>query len=208
MRAKTSNHITVTENSGINVSEKNSTKPLFIGEYFNIHTFQKHPITSKFILQEAMRLKEWSELDTSLKIADFYDMRGYDPKQFYRWVAEYDEMSLANEYALRRLGSRREIGAMTRKFAETTIHRVHGHYDQIWREEMDKANQARLAVAEKSESKLVIMERYQLPGGEYRDVEVISTSQFTPEEVAANVRRNTATDRQVKVNANVGDSCE
>ena len=205
MKRKISKDSTVTENNTTNVSEQNLVKPIFLGEYFNIHTFQKYPITFNFIIQEAIRLKEWSDLDTSLKIQDFYDMRGYDPKQFYRWVNEYPEMELANQYALRRLGSRREIGAMVRKYAEATIHKVHGHYDNIWREEMRLANEARLAIADKTESRIVIIEKF--PSSS-QDIEVISTSRVTPEELAANIHRNTATDRQVKVNGNVGDSYE
>ncbi len=196
------------EKNAINASSENLAKKVFLGEYFNIHTFQKHPITASFYIHEARALKEWSELETSLKISDFYDARGYDPKQFYRWVADHEEMALAHDYALRRVGSRREIGAMTRKFAESTIHKVHGHYDPIWREEMRLMNEMRLAVAEKAESKVVVIERFPSPSGEYHDVEVVSTSKLSPQEVAANIRRNTATDRQVKVNANVGETYE
>jgi hypothetical protein len=205
---KTNKPNTQSENGTKNASEQNLVKQVFLGEYFNIHTFQKHPITESFYAREAKALKEWSELETSLKIADFYDWRGYDPKQFYRWVANHEEMSLAHDYALRRVGSRREIGAITRKYAETTIHKVHGHYDQIWREEMRLMNEARLAIADKAESRVVIIERFPSPSGEYHDVDVVSTSKLDPQEVASNIRRNTATDRQVKVNANVGESHE
>ncbi len=208
MKGKTSNHITVVKNSDKKVTIENDVLPVVLGDYFNIHTFQKHPITSNFMIQEALRLKQWAEEDDSLRISDFFDSRGYSRKMFYEWVHKHHEFEIAHEYAMRRIGARRENGALTRKFAETTVHKTLGHYDYVWREEIDRANAARLAVADKAESKLVIMERYQLPDGDYRDVEVISVSKFTPEEVAANIRRNTATDRQVKVNAKVGDSCE
>ncbi len=208
MKRKINNHNTVIENNATKLSEENSVKQLFLGEYFNIHTFQKHPITSNFILQEAMRLKQWADVEDSLRICDFYDQRGYSPEIFYQWVDKYPEMNTANNYALRRIGSRREGGALTRKFAETTVHKTLGRYDHVWREEMALANAARLAVAEKSESKVLIIERFPSSSGEYRDVEVISSSKFSPEEVASNIRRNTATDRQVKVNANIGETYE
>ncbi len=208
MKRKINNHNTVIENNAIKLSEENSVKQLFLGEYFNIHTFKKHPITSNFILQEAMRLKQWAEVEDSLRVCDFYDQRGYSPEIFYQWVDKYPEMNIANNYALRRIGSRREGGALNRKFAETTVHKTLGRYDHVWREEMALANAARLAVAEKSESKVLIIERFPSSSGEYRDVEVISSSKFSPEEVASNIRRNTATDRQVKVNANVGETYE
>lgn len=208
MKRKINNHNTIPENNAIKLSNENSVKQLFLGEYFNIHTFQKHPITSNFILQEAMRLKQWADLEESLRICDFYDLRGYSPEIFYEWVEKYPEMKFSNNYALRRIGSRREGGALNRKFAETTVHKTLGRYDHVWREEIAIANAARLAIAEKSESKMVIIERFPSLSGEYRDIEVISSSKLTPEEVASNIRRNTATDRQVKVNANVGESYE
>lgn len=205
---KTIKSNTQSENSDKNLSDKNIVKQIFLGEYFNIHTFQKHPITETFFIREAKALKEWSELETSLRIADFYDWRGYSPEMYYEWVSKHHEMCSSHAYAMRRIGSRREVGAMSRKFAENTVHKTLGHYDPIWREEMRLMNEARLAIAEKQEARIVVMERYQLPDGGYQDVEVISTSKLTPQEVASNIRRNTATDRQVKVNANVGESHE
>ena len=92
MKRKTNELITVEENNAIKVSNENDAIPLVLGDYFNIHTFQKHPITSNFMIQEAMRLKQWSELDTSLRLSDFYDEQGYSPKVFYEWVKKHQEM--------------------------------------------------------------------------------------------------------------------
>lgn len=210
MKRKITNPITNQENNTSKVSDQSPVKQLFLGEYFNIHTFQKHPITPNFFINEAKLLKEWSEQDDSLRIQDFYDMRGYEPKMYYEWVDKFEEMRLADEYALRRIGSRREGGALNRKFAETTVHKTLGHYDKIWREEMRLVNEARISINAQSqnESKMVIIERFPSMSGGHHDVEVISTSKYTPEEVAANIRRNTATDRQVRVNGDVGESYE
>lgn len=205
MKRKNNNPNTVTENNAKNQSEEKTIKQIFLGEYFNIHTFQKHPITSNFILQEARKLKDWADQDDSLRISDFYDLQGYGPDMFYLWVDKYPEMRLSNDYALRRIGSRREGGALTRRFAETTIHKTLGHYDNIWRQEVRLANEARLAIAEKSESKVVVIERFPSLSA---DVDVIPSLKLTPEEVAAHIHKSTANDRQVKVNSNVGDSCE
>lgn len=206
MKRKTNNHTIVPENNDTNLNNENSVKQLFIGEYFNIHTFKKHPITNNFILQEAKALKTWADQEDSLRISDFYDRQGYSPEMYHYWIDKFPEMSHANQYALRRIGSRRENGAMQRKFAESTIHKVQGYYDQIWRNEVRLANEARLAIADKVESRVVVIERF--PSSSQNEIEVISTSKITPEELAANIHRNTATDRQVKVNANVGDSYE
>ncbi len=199
---------TQSEKNAIDSSSENPVKQLFMGDYFNIHTFQRHPITPTFFSYQAKLLKEWADQDDSLRISDFYDKQGYGPEFYYYWVDKDHDFKAANSYALRRIGSRREGGAMTRKFSENTIHKTLGYYDPIWREEMRLMNEMRLAVAEKAESKVVVIERFPSPSGEYHDVEVVSTSKLSPQEVASNIRRNTATDRQVKVNANVGETYE
>jgi hypothetical protein len=199
-KRKSNNPITKTNDSTTNSSGQNSVKQLFMGDYFNIHTFQRHPITPSFFGYQAKLLKEWADQDDSLRISDFYDKQGYGPEFFYYWVDKDHDLKAANSYALRRIGSRREGGAMTRKFSENTVHKTLGHYDPIWREEMRLINEARLAIAEKSESKIVVIERFPSASNEYQDVEVVSTSKLSPQEVASNIRRNIATDREVKVN--------
>lgn len=174
-----------------------------IDQWFNIHTMQYHPATIKFIEREAVLLKKWAENEESLRLCDFYDDRGYDTRTFYKWVAKFPEMEAAHEFAKRRIGSRRENGALSKKFDSNTVHRSLGYYDYVFAQEQEKAVAARLAVAEKSESKIVVIERFPSSFGN-QDVEVISTSKLDPEKVAANIYRNTATDRQVRVNSNVG----
>lgn len=202
-------------NNPISISDKSDIKPkvfaegsLVIEEYFNVHTMKYHPATKNFVLQEAMRLKEFADLDTSLRLSDFYDFRGYNTDTFYDWCHKFPEMKTAHDYAKRRIGARRENGALFKKFDSGIVQRTLGYYDYVFQREVDKANAAKLAVAEKSESKVVVIERFPSPSGEYHDVEVVSTSKLSPQEVASNIRRNTATDRQVKVNANVGDAHE
>lgn len=208
MKRKTNDISIPSTNDTKKLSEENEVKLLFLGEYFNIHTMAKHPITRQFIQREAIKLKQWSELEDSLLIQDFYDMQGYDPRTFYDFVNQFEEFSAANEYAKRRLGSRREIGAVTRKYTENTIHKTLGHYQDIWREETRLANEARKAINEVAESKVVVIERF--PSSSHaQDVEVISLSQLTPEEVAGQIHKQTGDQRIVRVNTkNLGDAYE
>lgn len=158
---------------------------IFLGEYFNIHTMQKHPITKKFIERQAVELKQWADLETSLNIYDFTDMKGYNPKTFYQWCLEYPEMEAANEYALRRIGSRREFGAMTRKFAESTIHRTLGHYHDVWKKETIMLAKLKEELSAQNETKVVVIERF--PDDAYK---------LTPEEVAGSIHKATSDGRQ------------
>ncbi len=211
MKRKTNktNDLSISDtNNTKKLSEEIEVKLIFLGEYFNIHTMAKHPITRQFIQKEAIKLKQWAELDDSLLIQDFYDMQGYDPRTYYDFVHQFEEFAAANEYAKRRLGSRREIGAATRKYNENTIQKTLGHYQNIWREEIRIANEARQAIAEKSESKVVVIERFPSMLGR-QDVEVVSSSSLTPEEVAGQIHRQTGDQRMVKVNTkNIGEAYE
>lgn len=185
-------------------NESGSKVPVkVIEEWYNIHTMQYHPATNTFFPREAMMLKEWSMKEDSLRISDFYDTRGYDTQTFYRWCSQYPEMQTALEFAKRRIGSRRELGALQRKFDATIIQKTLGHYDYVFRQEQERAQQEKLAYAQNAESKIVVIERFPSSTGS-QDIEVVTTSKLTPEQVAANIYRNTATDRQIHVNTDIG----
>jgi|HubBroStandDraft_5_1064220.scaffolds.fasta_scaffold00573_8 hypothetical protein len=199
MKGKISKHTNINDKSDIKPKVYNDDT-LVIEEYFSVHTMKFHPATKKFVEQEAMRLKEFADVETSLRLSDFYDFRGYNTETFYSWCHKFPEMKAAHDYAKRRIGARRENGALFKKFDAGTVQRTLGFYDYVFQQEVEKANAARLAVAEKSESRVVVIERFPSPSGEYQDVEVVSSSKLTPEEVASNIRRNIATEREVKVN--------
>lgn len=197
MARKAKNHSIDEVKSEKKVSNIKSSKPVFLGEYFNVHTFQKHPLTHNFFIREAQNLKIWADLEDSFRISDFYDKQGYQPALFYRWVNKYEELEIAYNYALRRIGSRRESGAMHRQLAGSTVHRTLGHYDPIWKEETRILNEARSSLAQQNESRVVVIERFPSPS-DGKDKEVISI-QSSPEEIAGNIHRNTSTQREVRV---------
>lgn len=188
-------------NEDKNVS--NAVSVHVLEEYFNIHTMQNHPATNTFMQRQALMLKEWSLKEDSLRISDFYDERGYNSQTFYRWCNKYPEMQQSLEFAKRRIGARREQGALTRKFDSSLVQRTLGYYDYVFAQEQEKAVQTKLAYAQAAESKVVVIERFPSSSGT-QDIEVISTSQISPEKLAANIHRNTGTDRQVRVNTDVG----
>ena len=163
-------------------------KQIFLGEYFNIKTFKKHIVTASFIESEARKLMEWSDQDDSLLMQQFVNRQGYRSVIFYEWVEKYEVFKIAHEYALSKIGERREIGAMTRKFAESTVHRTLGHYSPIWAAETYKLSKMKEEIANAGEQKVVIIERYpELPSR-------------TPEEVAGAIRRSTEDNRLVGSN--------
>lgn len=167
--------------------EAKTVELLVLGEWFNIHTMAYHPTTKKFIELEAVRLKEWAQLDTSLLLQDFYNNRGYNPKTFFEWCNKFPEMEAAHEYAMSCLGSRREIGAMTRKFAEATVHRTLGAYNPLWKSETVALSKLKEENSAQNEQKVVIIERFPM----------LSEQSRTPEEVASAIRKSTEDSRLV-----------
>jgi hypothetical protein len=134
-------------------------KPTFLSEYYNVHTRQFHPCTLKFVEREAIKLKEWADQEDSLNIYDFTDNQGYNPDTFYDWCKKFPQLHEAHQYALRRIGSRREYGAMIRKFTEATVHRTLGYYHYIWKQETIALAKLKEETSQ-NETKVVIIERF------------------------------------------------
>lgn len=208
-RVKTSHNTGLPSKENKKVSDQKD-KLIFLGEYFNIHTFQKAPVTANFFLREAHALKEWSEKEDSLQISEFYTTRGYSSKTFYQWVDNHEVMQHAFEYALCKVGARRELGVMNRRFEPATVHRTLGYYHDVWRKETQILQEQKAAlIAKHSEDpKVVIIERFPTIGESSQDLEVVSMSSANPEALAANIKRNTATDRIVKVRRDYLDEVE
>ena len=107
--------------------------------YYDIYSMQMKPINDSVIETVAQDLVKWSlineDLDFSFRISDFIDSRGLCTDTFYKWVATNKHMKAAHAFAMRRIGSRRERGACTRRFDSGSIFKSLGHYDSIERDE-------------------------------------------------------------------------
>lgn len=165
------------------VSVESNVELMFYGEHYSVHTKQYHPTTKRFIELEADRLVQWADQEDSLMIQDFWLRAGYSDYSFYNWVDKFPEFKHAHEYAMARLGSRRELGAMTRKFDPSTIHRTLGAYNKIWKQETVALAKMKEDAAA-NETKVLVIERFpELPSK-------------TPEEVAWAVHKATGDARE------------
>lgn len=193
-KSKNTNHTTQSQENTKKVKEKKNHENILpelesdvvlYEDYFNIHTFKMHPTTKNFIINQAIKLREWSLTDEALRITDFIDQQGYAPKMFYEWCKKNSLLQDAYEFALRRIGSRREGGAMTRRFAESTVHRTLGYYDAIWKQETRELAKLKEDHAQ-NETKVVVIERFP-------SVEPVSprVSGQSPEEVAGRIHAQT-----------------
>lgn len=124
-------------------------------DYYCIYSFTKKPISEAWVNILCEELRKWADFDgdedkknESLRINDFYDGKGILPKDYYRLVDKWPQLKATHEYALRKIGSRRERGAMHRRYEASTIKNTIGYYCEISREEQKRL----AALREESES--------------------------------------------------------
>ncbi len=120
-------------------------------EYYDIFTFSMKPYNEETIAIVAQDLRNWAQQDGddnfAFRIADFIDSRGLCWDTFYKWVKNNEGMKRAHAFAMRRLASRREKGAATRRFDSGTIFRSLAHYCEIEETQSDR----RAALAQKNQ---------------------------------------------------------
>ncbi len=199
--AKTINLTAIRNKKAINPSktENDEIKPveqLFIGQYLSLKTFQYHPLTVKFVEHECVRLVEWAQLEDSLVLLDFIDIGGYSEDTFYDWCKKFSNFEEAHLYAKRKIGSRREIGALTRKFDGNFVARMMGHYSRAWREEMVFTAKLREDTSKQNDIKIVIEEMPWQPGPMAPCMlDAVIEPKLSPEEVAGKIHKLTTESR-------------
>ena len=102
------------------------------------------PIPKHFIDEVREDMKEWSDKETSLRFKDFLIERRINSKVFYDWCNRDEELQQEYEWTLAKIASRREIGAITRKFDSASALRMMPRYDEEW-----IANEIKLAEIKK-----------------------------------------------------------
>ncbi len=88
----------------------------YFDEYHDLFTFKVKPVPYSFLVRMAEEIKAFADEPTTLRVNDFYDQKGLDPKDYYRFKEKSPEMQLSHAYLMRKIASRRDIGALTRKF--------------------------------------------------------------------------------------------
>lgn len=95
------------------------------------------PIPDYFIDELAENLRIWSDKETSLRIKDFFVENRIAMQVFYDLKERSKNLQEEYEFALAKIASRREIGAMTGKFHPIAT-RMMPRYDDEWTENEKK----------------------------------------------------------------------
>lgn len=127
----------------------NPTAPWF-DEYKDCFTFTFKPITQAFVDRFSSELIDWAKNDPkALRIQDFHWNKGIEDKTYYRWCEKHETLAAAHRLALNYIGSRREIGALERKYSEAMVIRTLHNYDPTWElnKQRDKQEKIDIAIA-------------------------------------------------------------
>lgn len=108
----------------------------------------------------ARELLVFVERDDVYRINQFLKYKGLRQGDYYLWVEKYSFMKEAHEHALSTIADRREIGAITGKLKENAVMPYMGMYDRDFKKFMEWKASLTKKDDEKSETKIVVIERY------------------------------------------------
>ena len=131
-------------------TKKNSTKEKALptirkhgNDLDMFYSFRQVPITVAQIERIALDLIAWSDKNDSendlesLRLSEFIDSHRLHMRTYYEWLDKFEILRDAHEYAKRRIGARRERGAIKKKYDGSFIARSIGHYLPEYREEAE-----------------------------------------------------------------------
>ena len=144
---KNSNLISKSKKPTKKFQPTNTKKYVFLEEYKDLFTFKMKPVSEAFIEKLAEEYMAWAKKEDSLILSDFCDERHIEPRSFYNWCQKFDSMKEAHDYAKRRIASRRELGALNRKFSETMVIRRQHAYDPEWDKDRQRDKQDKIDIA-------------------------------------------------------------
>lgn len=110
--------------------------------YYDVFTLRQRPVSWGFKLKLAEDLVAWAQIDEtgkeSLRIQDFYNSRGISHQSYARWLDNCPALKEAHEFALSCIASRRELGALRKRYDAGSVFRSLGHYCKIERNEQER----------------------------------------------------------------------
>lgn len=111
------------------------TKVYDFDEYLDMKTCSRKITSEAWAEKMAMTLVKWvEENENALKMTEFYQHIGMYQTDFCTLANKYPLLAKAKAYARMVIGTRRELGALTRKFDAGTVNYTMPVYDPDWKE--------------------------------------------------------------------------
>ena len=103
-------------------------------DYECVFSYRQYPISDAFLYNLSLKLVEWADKNPeATKLNKFLTENKIHWATFDDWRKRNKDLDHAATFALRRIGDRREDGAMGRKYAENTVLRSMHFYDPDWK---------------------------------------------------------------------------
>lgn len=166
------------------VKEESVVKQLVWGEYHNFFSGMMHPVTTTWIENEAKRIMEWSMRDDALRLYDYTDMQGYTPDTYDWLVGRHPKIKEAHDFAMRRIASRRETGAMNKIYSDKVIAWTQAHYCPIFKAQQQEAIKMKDEQNRGLAEIIVNMSEFQRLPGPNAPGKVDDVIRLTPEQAA------------------------
>jgi len=122
-----------------------STKKEFVlsDDYYCVNDFKRKPVSVAFLDAYAKRYKAWadntknvdSDGDEPLRLSQWLSHEGVYSADHQRWCKRHEPVRIAHEYVMSRLATRREIGALKRRYDASSVARNQWKYDRAERDE-------------------------------------------------------------------------
>lgn len=130
-------------------------------DYFDFLSWKQTPISIDGIEKKAEMLVEWAtNFDDALIMVQWYNAQGLSGETIKRWKERCPNFGHACNLAKRIIGARRELGGLKKKFDSAMVRSTMPHYSKIWHDLAEWEQSIKKPVEEKSETKVVVIERY------------------------------------------------
>lgn len=103
-------------------------------EYLSKEAFMFFPDKAEWRKRLIYTMLMWAEKEGSLELEQFYLQHKISRKTLYEWREKYEDIKEAIDEVKLILGSRRRIGAMTRKYDSKVVFKDMHRYDPEWLE--------------------------------------------------------------------------
>lgn len=123
----------------------NVTKKAFVlyDDYYCVNDFKRKPVSIVYLDDYAKRFKAWVDStknvdgdgDEPLRLSQWLALEGIYHTDHTRWCKRHEPTRIAHEYVMARIATRREIGALKRRYDASSIARNQWKYDRVERAE-------------------------------------------------------------------------
>lgn len=103
--------------------------------YLDLFSFKMHPVSNDYLIKFALEWVNWvCNNEDVLTVNEYFICKGVHARTVWNWKQRCAELKEAHAFVLQVLGTRREKGALTRKYDSNMVRLTMSLYDSKWKE--------------------------------------------------------------------------